>query len=302
MATRPWLRRLGLLAGLLLTGQGLLVATGILDHEAPLVVGLLLLVAGAALLWGAASRRSRADAPLPRTRRAWLVALLGASAALGVLAYDARAKNGLALPEVAILLYGLALLAAAPCLDRRVGRAPVGTLVAYSFPLVLAPLALYALNAAIVGGAGATPLSWYIRHLLVAPMAALLSLGGIEVAQLGETLRLSTPGGALFLTVGVVCAGLYAGAIFLGIFMLFAWESRTTGARLLAYLALGVAGLHAANVLRLVLLGYVGYAWGGEALQRFHRHAGWVLFLAWTLAFWALVLRRFEGPGARGSS
>lgn len=326
MAKGSWLRgRLGLLAGLLLTGQGLLVATRVLDHEAPHLVGILLVAAGALLAsWAArdagGAAPSRRGAPLSRPQpslnrargaalasvapraRALLVAGLGLVAAGGVLGYELRARSGLGTPEVAILVYGLALLAAAPRLDARIGRLPVATLVAYSFPLVLAPLALYAVNAAILGGALASPLSWYIRHLLVTPMAALLALGGIEVAQLDQTLRLATPGGALFLTVGVVCAGLYAGAVFLGIFALFAWESRTTGLRLLAYLALGVAGLHAANVLRLVLLGYVGYAWGGAALQSFHRHAGWVLFLVWTIAFWALVLRRFEGPHAGSMS
>ena len=100
----------------------------------------------------------------------------------------------------------------------------------------------------------------------------------------------------LFLTVGVVCAGLYAAAIFLGVFALFAWEQRTPSRRLAAYLALGLVGLHVANVLRLSLLGYVGYRWGGAALQTFHQHAGWVLFLVWTIVFWLLVLRRFEGP------
>lgn len=63
-------------------------------------------------------------------------------------------------------------------------------------------------------------------------------------------------------------------------------------------LALGLAGIHAANLLRLAL---VGARWGAEALQEFHRHAGRVLFLAWMVAFWALVPRRFEGapPGGR---
>ena len=182
-------------------------------------------------------------------------------------------------------------------LGRRVGPVRVGTLVAYSFPLALAPLSLYAVNAAITAGVGATPLGWYIRYLLVVPMAALLHVAGIDARMLGDTVALATPRGSLFLTVGVVCAGLYAGAIFLGIFGLFAWEQNTPPRRLAAYLALGLAGLHAANVLRLALLGYVGYKWGGEALQQFHQHAGWVLFLIWTVAFWALVLRRFEGPG-----
>ncbi len=83
--------------------------------------------------------------------------------------------------------------------------------------------------------------------------------------------------------------------LFLGVFALFAWQQRTPPRRLALYLAIGLAGIHVANVVRLTMLGYVGYQWGAQALQSFHQHAGWVLFLVWMVAFWALVLRRFEG-------
>lgn len=259
-----------------------------LDHEAPLPVGFALVAVGLALLLFG-ERRAARPTSLPRAR---FVLLLGLACVAGVLAYNALRGSTISAPELAILGYGAALAWASRDLARY-GRA-----VAYSFPLALAPLSLYALNAALVSGVGATPLALYIEHGLVAPMAAALSGVGIDVAISGETLRLSTERGALFLTVGVVCAGLFAMVLFLGIFALFAWESRTRGWRLAAYLALGLLGLHVANVLRLVLLGLVGHRWGGDALQAFHRHAGWVLFLAWGILFWWLVLRRFERPAS----
>lgn len=297
--TRPLLARARLLAGLLLAGQGLLVVTRVLDHEAPLLVGWGVLALGLALLaWGSLpSFPPPATAGAGRARRIVLVSL-GAFAALGVIGYNALARSTLSVPELAMLAYGLALMAASRALDLRVGRTDLGTLVALSFPLVLAPLSLYAVNAAVTSQLGATPLAWYIHHTLVQPMAALLGLGGLDATLVGDTVRIETPRGALFLSVGVVCAGLYAGALFLGVFGLFAWERRTPPGRLAAYLAVGLLGLHVANVLRLALLGFVGHAWGGEALQAFHRHAGWVLFLAWSLLFWAVVLRRLEGPQA----
>lgn len=293
--------RLRLLAGLLLMGQGLLVVTRVLDHEAPVLLGWGILVLGLVLAaWGRASPFSspRTGPPL----RARLVALLGASAVAGVVLYNALARSTLGAPELAILAYGAALLAAAPALDRRVLGTDVGTLVAFSFPLALAPLSLYALNAALASQASATPLSWYIHYTLVEPMDAGLSLAGLETSLRGDTVRILTPRGPLFLSVGVVCAGLYASVLFLGVFALFAWERRTPPARLAAYLAVGLLGLHAANVLRLVLLGLVGHRWGGAALQTFHEHAGWVLFLLWSVGFWAVVLRRMEGPGPRTSA
>lgn len=298
------------LAGLLLLGQGTLALTGILDHEASLVMGAALAALGTGLLaWpllrpaapppapGAAVPQGE---PLLPGRRARLVALLGALAVLGVVAYNALAGSGLALPELAIVAYGGALLVAAPHLSRRVGPTDVGTLVAYSFPLLLAPLGLYALNALLTSQAGATPLRWYVQHGLAAPMAALLGAGGYDATTHGETVRIATARGPLFLTVGVVCAGLYAGVLFAGVLGLFAWQQRTPPRRLVGYMALGLAGLHAANVLRLAMLGAVGQAWGGEALQAAHEHAGWLFFLAFTLAFWFVVLRRFEGPRRLG--
>lgn len=289
---RPALRRLILLLGLALAGQGLLVVTRVLDHEAPLPVGFALLVAGLAILaWSMRASATTSTATASPTR-ARLVLALGVVAAVGVLGYNLARGSTLGAPEVAILAYGLFLIVASRRLDK------LGRIVAYSFPLVLAPLSLYALNAALVSGVGARPLDSYIRYGLVAPMAGALALFGIDVTMLDTTVRLGTSRGALFLTVGVVCAGLYAGALFLGVFALFAWEQKTRGWRLAAYLALGLFGLHVANVLRLVLLGYVGYRWGGKALQDFHQHAGWVLFLAWAILFWWLVLRRFEAPRA----
>lgn len=293
---RPVASRARLLVGLLLAGQGLLVVTRVLDHEAPLVVGWLVLVAGLALCaWGRFPTLARgASSPA----RAWVVAGVGVVAVVGVLGYNASRGSTLGGPEVAILSYGVALVVASRSLDRRLLGTDVATLVAFSFPLVLAPLSLFAVNAAILSGQGATPLGWYIEATLVTPMAAALRWLQLDAAMVGDAVRIATPRGVLFLSVGVVCAGLYASVLFLGIFALFAWERRTPPARLAAYLAVGLVGLHVANVLRLVLLGVVGWKWGAEALQVTHKHAGWVLFLAWSVLFWAVVLRRFEGPGA----
>jgi exosortase/archaeosortase family protein len=300
----PW-ERARLLTGLLLIGQGLLVVTRILDHEAPFEVGAAVLVLGALLVaWPAVRARARAAAvqgPMPNQGpRALLLALLGATAAAAVLLYNLLAASDVSAPEVAIVVYGAALVAAAARLDRRVVGVPVTKLVAYSFPLVLAPLGLFAVNAILAHHGDAAPLQWYVTQGLVAPMALALQGGGIATQVIGDTVRVTTPRGPLYLTVGLVCAGFYASVLFLGVFGLFAWESRTPPPRLAAYLGLGLVGLHAANVLRLILLGAVGAAWGGAALLEAHEHAGWVLFLAWTLGFWALVLRRFEGP-ARGA-
>ncbi|HWG89711.1 MAG TPA: exosortase/archaeosortase family protein [Candidatus Thermoplasmatota archaeon] len=293
------------LLGLLLLGQGLLVLLGILDHELPRPLAWALAVLGVLFLAVPRARHLRTERSLLRPApsswrhpRALVLAALGATLLVAVGGYNLAAGSTLAAPEAALVVYAALLLVAAPRLEWRFLNLRVGTLVAYSLPLVLAPLALYAFNALLTAESGAPPLRWYILHLLVTPMVLSLNLAGIPAVSHGDIVQLAGPEGPLFLTVGTVCAGLYAGILFLGVFGLFAWEAQTTPARLLAYLALGLFGLHVANLTRIVLLAYVGHRWGGVALQWTHQHAGWLLFLAWSLAYWAVVLRRLEGPGA----
>lgn len=216
----------------------------------------------------------------------------------GILAYNALRRSTLEGPELAILAYGVLLLVAAPLLDRRILRTDVGTCVAWSLPLVAAPLGLYAMDAAVdaYAGTGRSPLDWAIAKLLIAPMATALTLLGFDATATGQVVALATPRGSLHLNVGVVCAGLQPGVLFLGVFGLFAWRERTTGRRLALLLALGLLGVYLANLLRLILLALVGYQWGGSALQTAHEHAGWAIFVGWMLAYWWMVLRNLQGP------
>lgn len=292
------------LAGILLAGYGSLILLRVLAHES-LAVGAGLLVAGALLLATlprGAPEAADARATVSPYRRG-LVAALGATAAGGTLAYNAAARSTLSLPEGAIVAYGAALLLASAYLERRVARTEVGTLVAWSLPLVAAPLGMYAMDAYFDArlGAGESPLDAFIVHGLVAPMAATLQLMGFDAVSNGQVVALGTPRGKLFLNVGVVCAGLQPGVLFLGVFGLYAWQEQTPPKRLAALLALGLAGVYVANLIRLVALALVGYHKGGAALQAAHEHFGWMLFVGWMLAYWWLVLRRFEG-GARGKA
>ena len=300
-SSRGGVAALRFLAGVLLAGYGALVVLGLLAHESPLV-GALMVLAGGALLWTARpARGARPHAPAaPRApARSGATAALGAAAAGGVVAYNLLARSDLSPPELAILAYGLALLAAARRLDRRVLGTDVGTAVAWSLPLVAAPLGLYALDAALDAGVGSSPLDAFIAHGLVRPMAWTLDALGFETATYGQTVLLSTPRGRLALGIGLVCAGLHPSILFLGAFGLFAWQERTPPLRLAALLALGLVGVYVANLLRLVLLALVGYRWGGAALQTAHAHAGWIIFVAWMLAYWWIVLRHLQGGPPR---
>lgn len=306
-----------------LVGYGLLVALRIVAHES-LGTALLSLALGAVLLasipWS--PRTTRADRepleapppppttspkrvrPLPLGSRAWWVALLGATMAASVVAYDALVGSGLSTPEWVLLAYGLALTTAAPFLASSSHRGPVAEAVGWSFPLLLTPLLLYAIHGIISGPAGLQTsglLDPVIHYSLTLPTSGLLAMIGTASHVTGNNLILATPRGSLTLGVGLVCAGIYPTVLFLGVLAMHAWREQLVPRRLAAYLGLGLAGLYAANLLRLLVLAKVGQIWGGATLQLVHAHLGWILFVGFMLAFWSLVLRRWEHP-TRGAS
>ena len=269
------------LVGLMLAGYGLLVVVGVLPHDA-FWAGAVSLVLGAVLLaWGL---------PKVSIRRGRVVAALGAVAATGVVGYNLAMGSGMSLPEWGILAYGVALMAASRRLESRVGKVQVGTLVAWSFPLLLAPLSLFALNAGLSDGA--TAANPVIHRFIVLPTAMGLRLVGTPVDVVGNNLILSTPRGGLTLGVGLVCAGIYPMVLFLGLVGLHAWNEKVGWKRLAAYIAAGLAGLWLVNILRMVALAKVGIRWGPVALQTAHANLGWILFALFMVAFWAVVLRR----------
>lgn len=276
------------LVGLMLAGYGLLVLAGVLPHDAP-VAGAASLMAGAVLL--------AAGLPAVFRPRRSIVALLGCACIGGVAGYALARGSGLSAPELAIVAYGMLLLVAAPRLDARLGRFQVGSLVGWSFPLLLAPLSLFALNAGLSSpqaGSAAGPL---VQAMVVDPTAALLRLLGTPVHQAGSTLVLATPRGTtMSLGIGLVCAGLYPGVLFGGLVALHAWHDRVPLRRAALLVLGGLAGLWLLNVVRLVLLTRIGLAYGMDALQAAHANLGWLFFSAFMVVFWRFALAPAHAP------
>jgi len=55
----------------------------------------------------------------------------------------------------------------------------------------------------------------------------------------------------------------------------------------LAFLAVGIAGTYAANIMRVVIICLSGYYYGPEgAIELVHIHTGWILFAVWMFIFW----------------
>jgi exosortase/archaeosortase family protein len=282
------------LVGLMLAGYGLLVLAGLLPHDSPWAGAASLLAGAAVLAFGL---------PAVGAPRAQVVAALGCVCVGGVAGNALAMRDGLGVAEAAIVAYGLLLVAAAPNLRRGVrlrGRpVAVSTLVGWSFPVVLAPLSLFALNAALSAGGPGAAAAPLVERLVVAPTAAALGLLGTPVDRVGSTLLLATPRGTLSLGVGLVCAGLYPAVLFGGLVGLHAWRARLPPSSIVGVLAAGLAGLWVLNLLRLVLLTKIGVRWGMDALQAAHANVGWIQFCAFMAAFWAVVLRGIAAPPPR---
>lgn len=290
---------LALLAGAMLAAYGALVLLGILAHESP-VLGVALLLGGAALAWWARPLATTAGAPevAPRGMYRALTVVVGLVAFAGIPLYNAAARSSWSAPEVAIVAYGGALVAAAVAWDRKALGVTVPTMVAWSLPLAGGPLGLWALDAAIEGlSRGPSPLDGVIATAMVQPMAWALNALGLGATSTGQTVHLATPRGSLALSVGLVCAGLHPGVLFLGLLGLHAWRTRLPPRRLAGLMLAGLVGVYLVNLIRLVLLALVGREWGGEALQQAHANAGWVLFLLFLVVFWRFAIDR---PAADG--
>lgn len=279
----PLRRILGLL-GLAALGEGLFILLRVVPHEQPWL-GALLAAGGAALLF---------FAPPPRVDKlpAWPIALGGAAAALGVLAYDAPLDAPLDAPKLGIVALGAALAMSAPWL----ARPRVANAVAWSLPLAGAPLAVWALQALSKSTlAGMTPLELFTRYALLAPMAAALALLGRDPRVAGQVITYSTPHGPFSLEVGVACSGIQAMGLFAGILVAYVLAERPGWKRGALWCAIGLSGVYVVNVVRLIVLALVGSAWGVDALQWTHANAGWAFFVAWSALFAWLAMGRARG-------
>lgn len=288
---RRGLDRLVWLAGLALVGYGGLVAMDLIAHESLLAAAGSLLLGGFLLL--------RGDPPSAASGRPALVAGLGLAALAGVVFYNLTFDSGFSPPEWGLVLYGLALLAAAANLDASLGSLEVETLVAWSFPLLLGPLALFAFDAALAGprGTGMRSLADpFIAHALVTPMALTLQALGTPVEKAGTHLVLETADGSLTLGVGLVCAGVYPLLLFAGLLGLHAWQNRSRPRKALAHFGIGAAGLYVFNLARLVVLAKIGERWGAWWLQTVHAHLGWILYGIFALLFWIVIVPRTADP------
>jgi len=134
--------------------------------------------------------------------------------------------------------------------------------------------------------------NWYVNDMLVRPFAGMLNLLGIDASSSGSYVTIEFRDGS-FHTLGVsaYCAGLYSFSIFLASFFSFVLVfERLPKRTLLVVLGLGLLIAYFGNLMRMVIIGVVGYYRGMDSLLWAHENVGWIIFLGWSAVFWYLLL------------
>lgn len=101
--------------------------------------------------------------------------------------------------------------------------------------------------------------------------------------------------GSSIVGIGWGCAGLEELVLVTAVLYVLIDSFDLGWKRSASWLALGVIGSFAVNILRMVLLVWIAYSRGIEDMLWVHTHIGDVLFLLWIAVFWILFFR-FGGP------
>ena len=218
--------------------------------------------------------------------------VFGFAVILAVMAYNLMAS---ARPEIGdvdtiSLLFGFLLLVYPLLADKyRVEAAFALLFVAFVVVILVVPQVVMSLSG---GGSDSSLGNWYVHYMLAEPFAVILDLIGIPASSSGNMVTIQFQDGSVHtLMISAYCAGLYSMSIFLGAFMAFVLVFERMPPKILALvLALGLVVAYLGNILRMVVIGVVGYYEGIEALHWAHENAGWIIFLAWSAAFWWLIL------------
>ena len=134
--------------------------------------------------------------------------------------------------------------------------------------------------------------NWYVHYMLAAPFSAALHLLGIDSSSSGSYVTLQFHDGTYHtLGISAYCAGLYSFSIFLSAFFAFVLVFERLRTRTIALvMAIGLLVAYIGNLLRMTIIGVVGYYKGIDALLWAHENVGWIIFLSWSAVFWYVLL------------
>jgi exosortase/archaeosortase family protein len=137
-----------------------------------------------------------------------------------------------------------------------------------------------------------------LQDWLAGVMASVLNALGISSTVNGEIVSMSTSNGApILLDVGGPCTGVQ-GIIAFGMLSTMALlDLKPTMARLIPVFALGFAGAFLINIVRLLLM-FLTYEFASLYVAiTLHIYVGYIVFIAWVVAFWAIAFRYLVPTG-----
>lgn len=131
-----------------------------------------------------------------------------------------------------------------------------------------------------------------LQDWLAGVMASVLNSLGISSTVSGEMVSMSTPNGApILLDIGGPCTGVQ-GIIAFGMLSTMALlDLKPSKARLIPIFTIGFLGAFLINIVRLLLM-FLTYEFASlDVAETLHIYVGYVVFIVWVVAFWALAFR-----------
>jgi exosortase len=137
-----------------------------------------------------------------------------------------------------------------------------------------------------------TPNLVALQDWLAGVMASTLSAVGVSSTAAGEVVSMATPNGAsLLLDVRGSCTGVQGIFAFGILSTMTLLDLKPKMSRIIPIFAIGFVGAFLTNILRL-LVEFLTYEYVGvDVGSTLHFYLGYLVFIAWVVAFWALAFR-----------
>lgn len=227
----------------------------------------------------------------------WVVMAIGVAILLLVLIYNrfVSERPGIGDVDTLTVFFGVLLIAYPFAVHRYKVETDFSLIFIGSVVLFLVvPQALSSISSSSgVSSAG----DWYVHYMLAAPFSTILDLIGVPSSSSGNLVTIQFQDGTIqTLAISAYCAGMYSFSIFLSAFISFVLVFERLRPRTLTFvLLLGLIVAYLGNLVRMVIIGVVGYYRGMDSLRWAHENVGWIIFLAWSTVFWWLILRGYVG-------
>jgi exosortase/archaeosortase family protein len=120
-----------------------------------------------------------------------------------------------------------------------------------------------------------------------------LNAFGIHATQNSHYIIFPSDSKTQAIDIGAGCAGLSSLVVFFGAFglMLIDFNKKVSRKMMAAFFLIGMTSILLVNLLRFVLLTYIAYAFGNNALEISHEYLGFLNFMVVIVLFWILSMK-----------